>query len=153
MKTLKDNLKVLRKNYNFTLKDISKKLNIALSTYNGYELGNNLPNIFLLQKIADIYQVSVDYLLGHETKNVLLLSVLSVEKREAIKKLIENNNLIASKVNIYIDVLKDRDAEIEKEKEKEMPNFKLTPYEINKLRELNEREMKNRGIKDDYNNF
>ena len=46
MKALKDNLKELRKNNNFTLKDISKKLNVALSTYNGYELGNNLPTIF-----------------------------------------------------------------------------------------------------------
>lgn len=115
MKALKDNLKELRKNNNFTLKDISKKLNVALSTYNGYELGNNLPTIFTVQTIADIYQVSVDYLLGHETKNIVLLNVLSVEKREAIKKLIESNNLIASKVNIYIDVLKDRDAEFEKE--------------------------------------
>ena len=53
--------------------------------------------------------------LGTKQKNIVLLNVLSVEKREAIKKLIESNNLIASKVNIYIDVLKDRDAEFEKE--------------------------------------
>lgn len=40
------------------------EIGVARSTYAGYETGKSVPDIYTLIKIADYYQVSVDYLLG-----------------------------------------------------------------------------------------
>ena len=60
-------LKELRKKNNLTQAELSKALNIKLSTYRDYERGTRkkLP-IMLFWKIADFYGVSLDYLSGRE---------------------------------------------------------------------------------------
>lgn len=62
-------IKELRKNKGLTQEDISKILNIARSTYNGYEQEISEPNIETLCKLADYYNVTLDYLVGHENEN------------------------------------------------------------------------------------
>ena len=44
-----------------------KKNNLTQTTYGRYELNKNEPDIATLVKIADLYQVSVDYLIEHDT--------------------------------------------------------------------------------------
>lgn len=43
---------------------VASELEIARSTYAGYEIGKNEPDIYTLVKIADYYKVSLDYLVG-----------------------------------------------------------------------------------------
>lgn len=43
---------------------VACELGIARSTYAGYEIGKNEPDIYTLVKIADYYKVSLDYLVG-----------------------------------------------------------------------------------------
>lgn len=57
-------IKELRKNHNLTQKEISEKLNIAQTTYAGYETGKHEPNTETLLKIAELFNCSVDYLIG-----------------------------------------------------------------------------------------
>lgn len=57
------NLKKLRKERNLLQSDIAKALNIPPSTYGGYELGAANPSIETLIKLANFYNVSLDYLL------------------------------------------------------------------------------------------
>ncbi|PGU05382.1 helix-turn-helix domain-containing protein [Bacillus cereus] len=65
------NLRKLRKNNNLTMKELGQKLNLAESTISGYENGNRKPDYDTLNKFADFFEVSTDYLLGRElTKNV-----------------------------------------------------------------------------------
>ncbi|MDE5558318.1 MAG: helix-turn-helix transcriptional regulator, partial [Ruminococcus sp.] len=54
--------------YNYSQNDIAKKINITQQAYANYENGNRLPNIEILIKIADIYDISLDILTGRYTK-------------------------------------------------------------------------------------
>lgn len=62
-----DKLRILRKNRNLSQKDLGKQLGMAFSTISGYEMGTRMPDLDKLKKIADFFEVSVDYLLDRET--------------------------------------------------------------------------------------
>jgi transcriptional regulator with XRE-family HTH domain len=47
--------------------DIADKLGISRSRYSHYENEHVQPDIELLQKMADLFEVSVDYLLGRDS--------------------------------------------------------------------------------------
>ncbi|MDF9474588.1 helix-turn-helix transcriptional regulator [Bacillus cereus] len=65
------NLRKLRKKNNLTMKELGQKLNLAESTISGYENGNRKPDYDTLNKFADFFEVSTDYLLGRDiTKNM-----------------------------------------------------------------------------------
>ena len=59
-----ERLKTLRKSHNMTQIQIAEKLEIAKSTVAGYEKGFRRPPIKTLNKLADIFNTSSDYLLG-----------------------------------------------------------------------------------------
>lgn len=61
---LAERLRALRFEYNETQKDIAGLLNIRSSTYSEYERGNVLPPYDKLKKLAEHFDVSVDYLMG-----------------------------------------------------------------------------------------
>lgn len=63
-----ENIRNLREDNGKTQKELADYLNVKQTTYSKYELGKiNIPvEVFI--KLADFYNVSVDYLLGR-TKN------------------------------------------------------------------------------------
>lgn len=61
-------LKSLRENANMTQDDLAKALNISLSAVSSYEREVRDPPSETLIIIADIFHVSVDYLLGREQR-------------------------------------------------------------------------------------
>lgn len=62
--TFGERLKELRLENELTQLELAKKLFISKSSICKYEKDNNFPEASLLQKIADYFNVSVDYLLG-----------------------------------------------------------------------------------------
>lgn len=66
LKIIGKNLKTLRVQNKFTQKEIAIKLGVAYQTYQAYEIGVNYPTIINLVKLADMYEVSVDYLLDRK---------------------------------------------------------------------------------------
>lgn len=64
MKIFQDRIKEQRKLYGLTQRDIADKLGISQPSYIRYENGSSEPSQENLVKIADIFDVSVDYLLG-----------------------------------------------------------------------------------------
>lgn len=54
----------LRKSEELTQCEMAKRLNITQPSYIRYENGTSEPSLETLAKIADIFDVSVDYLLG-----------------------------------------------------------------------------------------
>ncbi|MBC2578380.1 helix-turn-helix transcriptional regulator [Peptostreptococcus russellii] len=64
MYSLGNTIKKLRKEYNMTQTDLANKLNITKSNISKYE--NNIvdPSLEILKTMSDIFDVSVDYLLG-----------------------------------------------------------------------------------------
>ena len=57
-------MKELRMERNFSQKKTAAELGIGITTYCRYELGEREPGASLLDRMADYYDVSVDYLLG-----------------------------------------------------------------------------------------
>lgn len=59
-------LKELRKESGKTQLEIANYLSINQSNYGKYELGKIEPNLEILYKLADLYKVSLDYLVGRD---------------------------------------------------------------------------------------
>lgn len=54
----------LRKSYSLTQDGLADKMHISRSRLSQYELGTRQPDNEMLQKFADFFDVSTDYLLG-----------------------------------------------------------------------------------------
>lgn len=57
-------LKKLRNNKKITQEELGKEVNVTKVSISGYENGNRSPDTETLQKIADYFDVSTDFLLG-----------------------------------------------------------------------------------------
>ncbi len=64
MKIFCERLTELRKQFNYTQRHMANLIGIAQPSYIRYEIGNSEPTLENLCKIADIFSVSIDYLLG-----------------------------------------------------------------------------------------
>ncbi|EJB4712023.1 helix-turn-helix transcriptional regulator, partial [Listeria monocytogenes] len=64
-------LKQLRKNNNKTQEDISKILGISRGAYSHIENGRNEPDMETIVKLANIFGVSTDYLLGRSNNGFI----------------------------------------------------------------------------------
>ena len=60
----KERLKELRIQAGYTQQQIADKLHVSQQSYARYELGTGEPNLDMLVKISQIFEVSVDYMLG-----------------------------------------------------------------------------------------
>lgn len=63
---MKNNIKLIRESKNLTQKECADKLGVTLRAWQTYEQGVSEPKQELLIKIADMFDVSIDYLLGRE---------------------------------------------------------------------------------------
>ena len=59
-------LKKLRKAKGLSQTQLANELGMIKQTYSNYENEKREPNIATLIKLADYFDVSVDYLIGHE---------------------------------------------------------------------------------------
>ena len=64
--TIGERIAQLRKNRSMSQFQLAKTLNIATSTLGMYETNKRKPNMEMLEKLADFFGVSIDYLLGRE---------------------------------------------------------------------------------------
>ena len=62
-------LQDLREDRDISRKDLALALNISVSTLGMYEQGRREPNIDMLIKIANYFDVSIDFLVGRSFKN------------------------------------------------------------------------------------
>ncbi|MFR0559103.1 helix-turn-helix domain-containing protein [Limosilactobacillus mucosae] len=65
--TIGERIAQLRKSRSMSQFQLAKTLNIATSTLGMYETNKRKPNMEMLEKLADFFGVSIDYLLGRET--------------------------------------------------------------------------------------
>lgn len=63
---LKDTLKQIREKNGLTKRELCEKTGISERAYLTYEFGEREPKISVIQKLADFYGVTTDYLLGRE---------------------------------------------------------------------------------------
>ena len=81
-------LKNLRKQKRLTQKQVADRIGLAISAVSSYEAGTRYPSYDVLIKLARIYHVSTDYLLGMTDKKELDISGLKDEEVEAISQLV-----------------------------------------------------------------
>ena len=62
-------LQDLREDRDISRKDLALALNISVSTLGMYEQGRREPNIDMLIKMANFFDVSIDFLVGRSYKN------------------------------------------------------------------------------------
>lgn len=64
-------LKECRKAKKMTQEEVAKLLNVTTQTYQNYELNKREPNIETLIKLANIFDTTIDYLIGREKKQLI----------------------------------------------------------------------------------
>ena len=85
-------LRILRKQKGLTQQQLATLLGIKQQYYSRFENNIAEPDIETLCKLADIFEISVDELLGHKTNSYELESI-SFEDRQAINTFLGLNDL------------------------------------------------------------
>lgn len=63
-------IRELRKQSGLSQKEVAAQLGMQLTQYRRYEIGERKPAIDFLIQIADMYGVTLDYLVGREADNM-----------------------------------------------------------------------------------
>ncbi|MBF7097609.1 helix-turn-helix domain-containing protein [Alkalibacter mobilis] len=97
---LSERLKQIRKSKGFTQKSVSDSLQMDRSNLANYETGKAKPSFEKLEQLADLYEVSVDYLLGRTDDPTPYKDVnadLDAERDldDELKKLLKDEELAA----------------------------------------------------------
>ena len=88
------NLKELRKKRNLSQMQVAEALGISLRAYQNYEYNQREPNIEMINKLADYFNVTVDKLLDRNTKEQDAIDELATEfDMSALEKKIVDNYL------------------------------------------------------------
>lgn len=82
-------LKELRKKAGLTQKELGAKVGVTKSVISYYELSERSPSPEILIKLAAIFHVSTDFLLGIEKKEVLDLTGLNEEDKMLLRTMAE----------------------------------------------------------------
>ncbi|MCD7872383.1 MAG: helix-turn-helix domain-containing protein [Clostridiales bacterium] len=99
------NIKNLRNRRNLSQSEVANALGVSLRAYQNYEYGQREPNIEIINKLADFYGVTTDYLLGRETGEAEPIDLLSTEfNMSALEKKIIDNYLSLPK-NMRTDLM------------------------------------------------
>lgn len=72
MRKLADNLKISRHKAGLTQEQVANKLGLSIGTISGYERGYRKPDPDTLNNLADLYNVTTDFLLGRPEKQMML---------------------------------------------------------------------------------
>ena len=83
------NISELRQKHRMTQLNLAQRLNYSDKAISKWERGESFPDIFMLKRIADLFGVSVDYLLREDHSEAI--------KRDArVSKMIRRNRIIIS---------------------------------------------------------
>lgn len=87
-------LKALRLNAGLTQKQLAEQMKVTKSVISYYELQERYPSPESLIKLAAIFSVSTDYLLGIDKKETLDISNLSDTQVDTVRRVIAEFNKI-----------------------------------------------------------
>jgi len=77
---LNANIKMLRTARGLNQVELAKKLSVTKQTVSNWENDNIQPSIDMLERIADFFNVSTDYLLGRENLDKISVEGLTLEE-------------------------------------------------------------------------
>ena len=85
---LGERIKRLRRKANLTQSELAGALHVSPALISAYELGERTPSLKILMGLADIFQVSTDYLLGITSSPLHGMDTLSYEETLAVQAFI-----------------------------------------------------------------
>ena len=88
MEKFGERVRVLRDNKGLSQKELADRIGMTRSIISTYETGQKMPTYGKLIKLADVLEVSTDYLLGVENDSILDLSGLSEAQDGSIKDVV-----------------------------------------------------------------
>lgn len=88
MVNMGNKLKELRKQKRLTQKQVADRIGLAISAVSSYEAGSRYPSYDVLIKLARIFHVSTDYLLGMTDKKEIDVAGLNEEELEVVSQLV-----------------------------------------------------------------
>ena len=88
--SLNENIKKLRTSHGMSQVEFAKLVGVTKQCVSNWENDNVLPSIDMLVKIADLFKVRTDFLLGRESDAYIDVSALTEEQRGHISLLISD---------------------------------------------------------------
>lgn len=82
-------LKQLRKDKHLTQAQVAKRIGVTASMVSSYETDIRLPSFDVMVRIADLFGVTVDFLLCRENKRFIDISQLSEEEATVVCNMVE----------------------------------------------------------------
>ncbi len=82
-------LKQLRMDKHLTQAQVAKRIGVTASMVSSYETDIRLPSFDVMVRIADLFGVTVDYLLCREDKRFIDISQLSDEEAAVVCNMVE----------------------------------------------------------------
>ena len=84
-----DKLKSLRTDKKMTQKQVADRIGLAIRAVSSYESGTRYPSYDVLVRLAHIFRVSTDYLLGMTDKRNIDVTGLDDDEIELISQLVD----------------------------------------------------------------
>ena len=152
--TLSEQIRKLRISKKYTLAIMAERLGVTTSSIAAYENGSRNPSFDILIKIARMFNVTIDNLLGYSDKDLIDISDLTPDQRNNVEKIIltykKFNSLIVEMFeadiknnhrdfnDYFADSFDDFIKKLE-EKKREKRRFELTNEKIpDKIEDKNE---------------
>lgn len=105
------NLKKLREDASISQKAVADAIGVSQQSVNKYENHNIEPDIETLIRIADFFETSVDYLIGHTTVRRKIEEVHVFELNDRESKVMEQYRSLTSKQKACVNVVMDSYSE------------------------------------------
>ena len=77
-------LKELREAKRLSQTEVAKRLNVGRSTISGYESNTITPSLEQFARMAILYNASLDYMMGLDSRSCVYLDGLSKDQQQAI---------------------------------------------------------------------
>lgn len=105
------NLKKLREDASISQKALADAIGVSQQSVNKYENHNIEPDIETLIRIADFFETSVDYLIGHTSVRRRIEEVHMYELNDRESKVMEQYRSLTSKQKACVNVVMDSYSE------------------------------------------
>ncbi|MGE8037807.1 helix-turn-helix domain-containing protein [Lysinibacillus sp. NPDC093692] len=100
---LGERLKKARNDKNLTQMEVAKKLGVTNGALSGYERNYRDPDTNMLKQMAELYEVSLDYLLGNKNININEPDLSKKDERDVAKRMDELREDLSSATGLLFN--------------------------------------------------